>query len=183
MPLPIQAGLFPASLGRSILSGLPLNVWTKTARRAAQEAGKGFLKLALRRSASRLTGKMLTGSKAWAVAFKHIAEHFSLGPLATKATHTVFVQVFRNKKACEALIAQAVKGPSRRYISRATVHGVTAGRPVIILEREFQHLVGETFSKAAPEAKPVACRILRVIVDFTGKPITAYPIEVFGAVL
>jgi hypothetical protein len=111
----------------------------------------------------------------------HIAEHFSLRVLSEKAAHTVFALPLRSRQALEPFIAKTVRGAGKRTITRATIDGVAAGRPVIVLEREFPQVLGETFRKNAQgNAERVAeCRILRVIYDWTGRPVTVYPVETF----
>jgi hypothetical protein len=182
---PIRTGAFPSALGLSVTSGLLANIWTRTAKRAAQDVGEAALKQMLRKAGTKLVGKIFLKSQAWKVAFVHVAEHFTLKALATKETHTVFVKALRSEKALEKLIVKAIRGPSRKYISRATVHNVTAGKPVIILEREFKEVIGETFARSATgPVRRGECRFLRVIVEVaTGRPVTAYPIEALGAVL
>src|SRR6185295_17526381 len=98
--------------------------------------------------------------------FVHIAEHFSLKLVSQKATHSVFVAALRNRAALEKMIIKTVKGPSRKLISRATVDGVKAGRPIIILERQFAEVIGETLVKDA------AGKVTRAVVkDAAGKVI------------
>jgi hypothetical protein len=191
--IPLQRGRVPGALGMSWLSGHPAglrirtpilgNIWTKGAQKAASELGKDLLKLALRRAGSRLAGKILIESKAWQKAFLHIAEHFTLDLLKEKASHTIFTAALRNRTAVERLIITTVKGPSHRAITRATIDGVAAGRPVIILERVFQEVIGEEFKRQGGElVLQNQCKILRVIIDITGRPVTAYPVSaLFGA--
>lgn len=190
MAFQVMGGKTPGPLGITAVSGLSAGLhlpqfFANIATKAAREVGKDILKLALKRAGTRIAGKILIKSKAWGKAFLHIAEHFSVEPLLKKGTHTLFKAPLRNRAAVEALIVKAVKNPSRKIVSRATVHGVRAGRPVIIIEREFTEVIGETFKQAVgEEAKKIAdCKILRVIVDITGRPITAYPVEAFEVIL
>lgn len=190
----------------NIVSVVRANVATSVVR----EVGVSLSKLALKKAGARLAGKVLIKSKAWQKAFLHIAEHFTVDALAHKATHGVFAKALRSPKALERLIVSAVKSPSRKFISRATIEGVARGKPVVIIEREFGEVIGDVFvneggkivqqtvDKVVTETVqevvngkivtktitktvkvPVQCKILRIVVDFTGRPITAIPVAEF----
>lgn len=157
MPPPIR------TLGRQVFG--------RAGRAAARELGGRLSALALRRASSRILGKIGTRSRHWARAFEHIALHFRPDP--TRAAHAVFEAAFRSRPALEELIQRAVRRPSQRLLTRATIHGNPAGRAVVVLEREFGRVIGQQDGQA--------CTILRIIVDYTGRPITAYPIAAFRA--
>jgi hypothetical protein len=139
-------------------------------RLAEKEVGKGLVKLAAKKAASRILGKLAVNSKAWGKAFVHIAEHF--GPVEGKASHAIFTESLRSKTAIEKLLRQALTKLGRApVVGKLTISGVPAGKPCVILEKEFAEVIGKI------EDKP--CKILRIVVDYTGKPITAYPVEKF----
>jgi hypothetical protein len=63
-------------------------------------------------------------------------------------------------------VKRAVNGPSRApVITKLTISGEPVGMPAVIIEREFAEVIGHVGGKA--------CKILRIIVDFTGRPQTA----------
>jgi hypothetical protein len=175
-------------LGANALAGLTTvqlqaKVAAEAAKRAAKQVGKRLTQLALKKAASRIIGKMAVGSRFWDKAFKHIAEHFSEQALASKAVHAVFASKYRTKAALEALLKQGASKAGRRTLTQATIAGNPLGRPVVILEREFAEAIGEELTKkvvnGAEVIERVPCKILRIIVDYTGKPVTAYPVKVF----
>ncbi len=150
------------------------------AKLIARQAGKRFVALALKKAGSRLAGKLFLNSKAWVKAFEHVAEHFSVKALASKASHSVFTTAFRSKPAVEKLIRQALKGPTKKYISRLTIGGDAIGRPCVVIEKEFAEVIGETFKKVGAEIVKQEggdCKWLRIVVDITGRPITAFPFK------
>jgi hypothetical protein len=190
-----MTGRLPGPLGLTAVTGLNFglivgppvraNIWTKAARRAMSEFGEAVLRQALKNTSRRVLGKLFTGSREWIKAFEHISEHFVLKFIAKKETHTVFVTGLRSRQALEPLIRQTAKGYSHRWVGQSIVHSVKAGRPVIALEREFSQIIGETYKHEMRNGVKVAvktadCKILRVILDITGKPITAYPVSGFG---
>ncbi len=133
-----------------------------------------FAQMMVKKSVSRLTGKMLIGSKQWREALEHIADHFR--PIAGKPTHTVFVSKYANNQGVSDLISRALNSLGRQpIVSRLTVAGKSVGKPCVIMEKEFSEVIGKS-------EKGGDCKILRIIMDFTGRPITAYPVkEFFGA--
>lgn len=146
-----------------------------------KETGEALAKLALKKAGKRLASKLFLKSRAWQKAFVHVAEHFNLKALAQKAVHTVFVDALRSRGALEGFLKETALKPTRKIISRMTIDGVPAGKPVVVLEREFSQVIGETFAKTqgGQIERKAACKILRIIVDFTGRPITAYPVSEF----
>ena len=149
-------------------------------KQVVKQIGKRLTALALRKAASRIVGKMATNSRFWVKAFEHIALHFSEDALASKAVHAVFLKKFCSKAAVEDLIRQGASKAGRRTLSKATFGGVPIGTPVVVLEREFSQVIGHELTKAAGGAVTrVECKILRIIVDFTGRPITAFPVSKF----
>ena len=155
--------------------------WKAAARQIEKQATKGLLRMALRKSGSRIAGKILTGSRAWLKAFIHVAEHFIEEPVIEKGKHGVFKAALRSREALEPLIKSTVTKPSRRILGQLSVHGVNAGRFCVFLEKEFGEELGEelTQKKIGEEITRVPARILRVIVDYRGKPITAFPVAKF----
>ncbi len=106
----------------------------------------------------------------WQKAFEHISEHFKSVP--GKLTHSIFEPKFRNQKAIEQLLKKALGGPSRTPIlTKLTIGGEQIGMPAVIIEREFSEVIGRAGGKD--------CKILRIVVDITGRPQTAYPVEKF----
>jgi hypothetical protein len=139
-------------------------------RKLAREVGEGVVRLSSKKAASRILGKLATNSRAWRKAFEHISLHF--GPIAGKPSHSVFESAFRNRGAVEGLIRTAIRKLGRAPIAgRLTVHGVPEGTPCVLLEKEFKDVIGKINGRD--------CKILRIIVDYTGKPITAYPVDKF----
>ena len=45
------------------------------------------------------------------------------------------------------------------------------GKPAVVIERQFTEVIGR--------AGKTECRVLRIVVDFTGRPITAFPADKF----
>lgn len=149
-------------------------------RKVGKEIGKRLTKLASKKAASRLLGKLAVDSKPWRKAFQHIALHFE--PMAGKPAHAVYEAAYRSKAGVEELLRRALSSLGRApVVSKLTIDGVPAGTPCVILEKEFKEVIGKIGDKP--------CKILRIVVDFTGKPITAFPVEKFlgagtaGAVL
>ena len=136
-----------------------------------QEAG--YTDGMAKKAGSRILGHIARNSRVWEKALEHIALHFK--PMAGKAAHVIFEPKFRNMKAIEELVTKAMtKLGWKPVVTQLTdAAGVAVGKPAVILEKEFAEVIGR---KGATE-----CKILRVIVDFTGRPITAYPVDKFFA--
>jgi len=148
------------------------------AKSVIREIGKRLAALALKKAGSRLAGKMFLNSKAWVKAFEHIVEHFSLKAAAGKASHSLFTATLRNKQAVEGLIRQALKSPTKKFLSRLTIAGHPNGVPCVVIEKEFAQVIGETFEKVGEQfvkKEGGDCKFLRVVIDYTGRPITAFP--------
>jgi hypothetical protein len=140
------------------------------AKKAAKEIGKKLTKLAVRKAGSRFLGHIARNSPAWRKAFEHIALHFKA--VSGKASHAIFEPKFRSFEAIEELLKKALSGPSRNpVLTKLTIDGVPAGKVAVVIEREFAQVIGKI---GAGE-----CRILRIVVDFTGRPITAFPVDKF----
>ncbi|HYE73917.1 MAG TPA: hypothetical protein VEF04_11330 [Blastocatellia bacterium] len=187
-------GRVPGALGATIVGGmnigphlnninLGLLAWKGAAKKAVKEVGKKLASLGFKNAGKRLAGKLFIGSGAWNKAFKHVALHFSEAAFAKKASHSVFHSAFRSKAALETLLKDAVTKPSRKILTRATIDGVPAGRPVVVLEREFGQEIGEMLGRqmenGAEKIVRTPCKILRVVVDITGRPVTAFPVPTF----
>ena len=145
------------------------------AKKAEKEIGKELAQLAVRNGGSRFAGHIARNSKEWKHTYQHIKEHFKAEP--GKASHTVFEQRFRTKGAIEKLLERALLKPSRHpVLTLLTIDGVPGGRPAVVIERQFSKVIGR---KGTTE-----CRIVRMVVDYQGDPITAYPVDRFldGAV-
>ena len=135
-----------------------------------KEIGKRLSKLAAKKAGSRIVGHMTRNSPAWSKAFAHIKSHFKSMP--GKASHAVFAKKFRNEAGIKQLIQKAAGNPSRAPVTtKLTVGAENVGRPAVIIEREFSDAIGYIGDDA--------CKILRVVVDYTGRPITAYPVKKF----
>jgi hypothetical protein len=146
------------------------------AKALGQRLARGALKAAAKRAAS----KVGTGSRAWTKAFTHIVEHFSERVFEQRATHSVFAAGLRERRLVEPLIEKTLKGPGNKQITKALVHDVAAGTPVVIIERQFPDIIGETiFRRRNGVIERESCTILRVVVDFSGTPVTAYPVTEF----
>ncbi len=170
-----------------MFTGLPLNIWSKTAIEAAKEVGARALRVGLRRAGAKTIAKLMIESSAWKRAFVHIAEHFAIDAIKEKGQHTVFTLALRSTEAIKPLIVATAKGPSHKYISRALVHSVRAGKPVIVLERVFQEVIGETFKEIEENGvkkivKTADCKVMRIILDLKGTPLSAYPVEALSHV-
>ena len=140
------------------------------AKKALKEIGKKAAKIAVRKAGSRFFGHITRKSRFWSKAFEHIAEHFE--PAANKASHAIFEPKFRNVEAIETLLKKALSGPTRHpVLTKLTIDGVPAGKPAVVIERQFTEVIGR--------AGKAECRILRIVVDFTGRPITAFPVDKF----
>ena len=153
--------------------------WGKASRKLAEEVSEGVVRLAIRRAGARLAGKILVGSNAWRKAFEHIAEHFEKRFVYQKGLHGVFVSALRSREALEPLVKLAVTKPTRKAVGRASVNGVFSGRICTILEREFANAIGVEWRLEGGVLTSVEAKILRIIVDVRGKPITAFPVAKF----
>jgi hypothetical protein len=153
--------------------------WGKASRKLAEEVSENVVRLAIRRAGARLAGKILVGSNAWRKAFEHIAEHFEARFVYQKGVHGVFVSALRSREALEPLVKLAVTKPSRKAVGRASVNGVFSGRVCTIIEREFTEAIGEELRLEKGVLTSVEAKILRIIVDVRGKPITAFPVASF----
>ncbi len=174
---PGSAGRIPGALCSVVGSGHGIYA-AAVPKQAIKELGKGGARLLLKKGASRFFSKVAMQSKAWGKAFEHIAEHLSLKAAAAKATHTVFAEAFRNRAAVEKLIMQAAKKYSKKYVRQMPVHGESIGRWCVVIEKEFPEVIGETFELIGGQVVKRAngdCRWLRLVIDYTGRPITAYP--------
>lgn len=181
-----STGRIPGPLNLATSSGLGIYaqaakvVKTVVRKTVAREVGERVAELGLKKAGSRLAGKLFLNSKPWVKAFEHIAEHFSLKAAAAKASHTLFVTSLRNKSAVEGLIKKALKAPTKKYLSRLTVSGQAVGRPCVVIEKEFAEVIGETFEKVGAEfvkKEGGDAKWLRIVVDITGRPITAFPFK------
>ncbi len=143
------------------------------AKQVIKQIGKKGAKALIKKSGSRVAGQITRKSRSWTKAFAHIAEHFKPSP--DKLRHAVFESRFRSQDAIEGLIKRTVSGPSRTPIlTKLTVGGEPIGMPAVVIEREFPDVIGRIGDKE--------CRILRIVVDITGRLQTAYPVErFFGA--
>jgi len=147
-------------------------------RKIVKQIGKKLTKLSLKKAGSRIVGKINVKSRFWNRAFEHIALHFK--PVAGKVSHAVFEPAFRSRTAVEKLIKSVVSKASRApVLTKATIDGVPLGKPVVILEKEFSEVIGKITVEQSGKLVEKPLKILRVIVDYTGKPITAYPVEKF----
>jgi hypothetical protein len=153
--------------------------WGKASRKLAEEVSARLIRLAVRKAGTRMAGKLLIGSGPWIKAFEHIAEHFERKWVFQKGTHGVFASALRSRGALEPLIKIAVTKPSRTVAGRVAVNGVFSGRICVILEREFAEVIGVELKHSGGALSEVEAKILRVIVDINGKPITAFPVASF----
>jgi hypothetical protein len=140
---------------------------TAFGRKAIQAIGKGAFKLGSKKAASRILGKIAVGSKEWRKAFEHIALHFA--PMEGKTVHAVFKETYRSEAGVAKLIREAIT-----RLGRAPVAGEGS---TYILEKEFKQAIGTV--KIGDKVHD--CKILRIIVDYTGKPLSAYPVKDFTA--
>jgi hypothetical protein len=154
--------------------------WGKVSRKLAQGGSARLIRLIIRKGGSKIAGKILLGSGPWIKAFEHIAEHFERKWVFQKGTHGVFLSALRSRGALEPLIKIAVTKPSRKIVGRTAVNGVFAGRVCVILEREFAEAIGQELKlEAGGAVSELEAKILRVIVDINGKPVTAFPVASF----
>jgi hypothetical protein len=168
-----------SSTGGLVLGSLASKGLRKAAAKlAARELGPKIMSIVLRRRTARLVGKQ------WDKAFAHIAEHFSQRTAfaAARRTAGIFTRELCAKDAIEKLVTQAVKKPSAKTISRAFVHGVSAGEPVVIVEREFGHVIGQAFKREVIDGVEQIvlegdCRVLRVVYNCAGEILSAFPVS------
>lgn len=139
-------------------------------KKVVKEIGRKAARLAVKKAGSRFFGHITRNSRAWQKAFAHIAEHFAAVP--GKASHAIFEKKFHSVDAIENLLKRALSGPSRSpLLTKLTIDGAPAGKPAVVIEREFGEVIGRIGEKE--------CRILRLVVDFTGRPVTAFPVDKF----
>lgn len=150
---------------------------TFIARQVEKQIGKKLARLMAKKAGSRILGHIARKSRVWSSALEHIALHFR--PIAGKAAHAIFEPKYRNIQAVEDLVTRAISKLGRKpVVAKLTdAAGVAVGKPAVILEKEFAEVIGRKGT--------VECKILRIIIDFTGRPITAYPVDKFfgGAAL
>ena len=145
----------------------------------SKEVGKREARAATENIGSRTLGFLQRGGKDLEKALKHISEHFRLDP--TKPVHTLFAKKFRNEEKVVELISDAVSRPSfEPILTRQTHVGDKVGDFAFIIEREFSENIGEVVRKGSDERIPT--NKLRVIVDKSGRVISAFPVEKFEAV-
>ncbi len=141
---------------------------TKIGQRVVKELGKKVASLGVKNANSRVLGHLTRNSAEWKKALGHITLHFSTKPSLTKPLHSVFAKTFRNGDAVKELIRQAVTKPSHRALStNLRVNGNEIGRPGAYIVRHFKQAIGVQNGEA--------CHFLRVLVDYTGRIVTAYP--------
>src|SRR5262249_6982759 len=143
---------------------------------ARRQLGKRLTLHAFKKAGEWITNKMFLGSREWLKAYEHIAEHFSERALQEKAKHSVFAKPYRNRAGLEKLLNKGAKPGAKRWVTCEKVHGNPVGRPVVILEREFAEPIGESLKKVGENIERRPARILRIIVDTTGDPVTSYPV-------
>lgn len=143
---------------------------SKAGRWAVKEIGERLARLAVKKAGTRVLGHIARNSKEWRKAFEHIAEHF--GPVPGKAVHAIFEPKYCSKEAIEELVKKALGKPGRSpVLSKLTIDGVPMGKPAVVIEREFVEVIGREGD--------TELRILRIVVDFTGRPVTAFPTKAF----
>ena len=141
-------------------------------RKVSKEIGRRGMKLMVRKSGSRLLGHLQRNSRVWRKAFEHIKLHFKQVP--GKSSHTLFAPKYRTEAAVRELVRKAASKPSHApVITKQTVAGLPEGTPCVIIDRVFKHAIGTT-------ADGLPAHTLRVVVDFTGKPVTAFPMRAAG---
>src|SRR5919199_1500524 len=88
--------------------------------------------------------------------------------LAQRGASDIEEQI-RSRRALEDLLQRALDDPRRvTRLSRETFEGIPTGKPVAVIEVALEEAIGRT--QAGLE-----CRVLRVITDITGRPLTAFP--------
>jgi hypothetical protein len=120
------------------------------------------------KDANRLLARHLrSDSKIWRQVIGHISRHFTDDAARATAnlSHGVFDKAFRSADSLKKLVLEACSKPSR-----APHFSTWEGKPRIILEKEFTKVIGHVGKNNEPTT------IMRVIIDVTGKPITAFPI-------
>jgi hypothetical protein len=142
------------------------------AYRAAKALGKRLVRSAgvrgsqlLYKSAARRALRRLESfgiDKAVAV---HIADHFTMIP--EKVAHSVFEASLRSTKAVTALVRETLKKGASAPILSKTDSGALAW----VFEAELGRTIGTAGKQALSK--------LRVVVDFEGRLITAFPIRTF----
>jgi RHS repeat-associated protein len=152
----------------------------KLARKLFSRAfGRKITRLAEKKIRSRAMGYLTRGGRDLKKAMTHIAEH--LKPDPNKVRHSVFLTKFTKPDKVIDLMKSAVSKPSRTPMwTRLTdAAGEATGRSVFVIEREFSEYIGKVTVKEGGELVTKETKILRMIIDVTGRPITAYPVEAF----
>ncbi len=132
------------------------------------------MKLLMKKAGARVAAHIARNSRVWKKAFKHIQLHFTKKGGAGKTSHAVFASKFQTEVAVKKLVATTASKPSRKAVlSKATnAGGQQVGRPCVVIEREFAEVIGTDHL-----GKPA--KILRLVVDYTGRPLTAFPVSSF----
>ena len=135
--------------------------------------------MAEKKAGSRVMGFLTRRGSGLKDAMKHIAEHFK--PNSAKPTHSTFLKKFATPDRVIDLMKQAVSKPSRNPILTRLTNpsGEPTGKAVLIIEREFSKYIGEAAVKEGGEILTKKTKILRIITDLTGRPITAHPVADF----
>jgi nucleoid-associated protein YgaU len=124
--------------------------------------------------ATRLLARHLrSDSRIWRQVYDHIARHFAAdgGRAEAKLAHGVFDKAYRSFESMKKLLLEACQKPSH-----APYFSDWGGKPRIIIEKAFTHPIGTAGAQQAPT------NFLRIVIDFTGRPVSAFPIakEVVG---
>jgi hypothetical protein len=110
-----------------------------------------------------LFSKLRSDNRVWRKVFDHIAEHFSDD--AAKASHGVFNKTYHSYDSLKKLLMEACQKPSHApYFSKLN------GEPRVVIEKEFTKVIGKATDGSDT-------KVLRIITDVTGNPVTAYPIS------
>lgn len=142
----------------------------KVADLVVREIGTRLSRLAARKASSRIVGQVTARSPRWRQAFDHIRPHFLPDP--AKPRHSVFARRYRTEDAVAELIRRVASRPSRAPVTtKLTIAGHPAGKPAVVLEHWFPNPIGDE--------KGHACHILRIVADYTGQLITAFPTRQF----
>lgn len=125
----------------------------------------------VRNSSKRLAGIVRRDKGHWQKAYRHIAEHFRAAGRSVKNSHGVFARKFRSETEIKSLLRKVASGVSRApVVSLERIGGKSIGRPVVLLQKKFSRPIGI-------DAKGKPADILVVVMDYTGRLLTAYPVS------
>ncbi len=145
--------------GRHPVSKVLTKAFSRIVRRGGSRLAGSTVRHEMKRSAAR-AATAIEKHGIDSRTFQHVSAHFVPNP--DKPSHSVFKAALRGKAKIEELVSQTLrKGSVEPHLSVSD-----SGRFAFVYERKFAEAIGEKGES-----------VLRVVLDESGKLITAYPLE------